>query len=119
MPGDDDDLFGWSRSHYPEDPGFKEDQTSREAAEDIKARAVILRAQCYKFIHLNPGHTADEIAEALNESPLAIRPRISELRTTKLITNHGRGINKSGMTAHRWVTRRYYLERLGDNPIPG
>lgn len=115
---DDDDLFSW-RSRYPAEPGFKEKETSREAAEDIKARAIILRNQCYEFIHLNPGHTADEIAAALEESVLAVRPRISELRTTDRIINFGRGINKSGMTAHRWVTRKYYSERLASNPIPG
>ena len=94
-------------SHYPEEPGFKEGATSREAAEAIKARAEILRNRCYEFIHFNPGHTADEVAEVLEESVLAVRPRISELRTTNQIVNYGRGINKSGASAHRWVTLRY------------
>ncbi len=88
---------------YPNEPGWKEGDTSREAAESMSLRAVALRKSSYDLIRSHPGHTADEIAEALGESLLAIRPRISELRRMQFIRNHGRGHNRSGKAAHRWV----------------
>jgi hypothetical protein len=88
---------------YPDEPGWKEGDTSREAAESMSLRAVKLRKQCYDVIRQYPGHTADEIADLLDESLLAIRPRISELRRMQYVRNHGRGCNRSGMAAHRWI----------------
>jgi hypothetical protein len=99
------DLFGWAdeREGYPDSPGFKEGDTSREAAEAMAVRAGTLRRLAYDWICKHPHHTADEVAEALDESPLAIRPRISELRIAGLIINDGRGLNRSGKAAHLWV----------------
>jgi hypothetical protein len=96
------DRLGDTPYNYPDQPGWKEGQTSREAAEDIKERARTLRGRCFGFIRQYPGHTADEIAAALGESVLTIRPRISELRQKSLIVNEGRGHNRSGKAAHRW-----------------
>lgn len=87
---------------YPEEPGWKEEDTSREAAESMAGRAGTLRRNAYDYICRFPYHTADQIAAALGESPLAIRPRISELRMKGLIINDGRGINRSGKAAHLW-----------------
>ena len=87
---------------YPARPGWKEGETSREAAEAIEGRAGSLRKLAYSYIRDHPGHTADEIASALHESVLTIRPRISELRLNGLIVNDGRGHNRSGKAAHRW-----------------
>lgn len=100
-----DDLFSWADDRYPSTPGFKEGDTSREAAEAFAARAGTLRRLCYQYIRRNPRHTADEIAAALGETVLAIRPRISELRAAGIIRNDGRGLNRSGKPAHRWVVR--------------
>jgi hypothetical protein len=88
---------------YPNEPGWKEGDTSREAAESMSLRAIRLRKLSYDFIRHHPEHTADEIANALDESILAIRPRISELRRMEYIRNHGRGTNRSGKAAHKWV----------------
>jgi len=88
---------------YPDEPGWKEGGTSREAAESMSLRAVTLRKLAYDFIRRQPDHTADEIAMALDESVLTIRPRISELRKMLLIRNHGRGVNRSGKAAYRWI----------------
>jgi hypothetical protein len=88
---------------YPHEPGWKEGDTSREAAESMSLRAVALRKQSYDFIRAYPDHTADEIAFALDESILTIRPRISELRKMQFVRNHGRGKNRSGKAAHKWV----------------
>jgi hypothetical protein len=49
------------------------------------------------------GLTADEIAAALDESVLAIRPRVSELFHAGLIEKTGeRRRNQSGLSAHVW-----------------
>lgn len=82
--------------------GFKEAETSQESASKIEGRASALSDATLDYIIANPGRTADQIAEALNETPLAIRPRVSELRKAKLIVNDGRGVNVSGSSAHRW-----------------
>jgi predicted ArsR family transcriptional regulator len=102
MGGMKDKLGDTPYSGYPQRPGWKEDQTSREAAEAIEPRASNLRRRSYEYIKAHPGHTADEIASALHESVLTIRPRISELRLRGLIVNEGRGHNRSGKAAHRW-----------------
>jgi hypothetical protein len=99
---DDDDLFDWADG-YPNRPGFKEGDTSRQAAEEMELRAGTLRKAAYDFICRHPRHTADEIAAGLGETVLAIRPRISELRVKGLIVNDGKGINRSGKLAHQWV----------------
>jgi predicted ArsR family transcriptional regulator len=98
---DEPDLFD-DLPGYPDSPGYKEGDTSREAAEDMALRAGTLRALAYAFLLEHPYHTADEVAEALSESPLAIRPRISELRVMGLIVCDGRGKNRSGKAAHLW-----------------
>jgi predicted ArsR family transcriptional regulator len=49
------------------------------------------------------GLTADEIAAALEESVLAVRPRVSELFHAGLIEPTGeRRRNQSGLSAHVW-----------------
>jgi len=95
------DLFD-DEPVYPDTPGYKEGDTSREAAESMALRAGTLRRQAYDFILKHPYHTADEVAEALGETVLAIRPRISELRVNGWIVNDGRGVNRSGKAAHLW-----------------
>jgi predicted ArsR family transcriptional regulator len=87
---------------YPNGLGYKEGDTSKEAAQTFAPRARVLRDRALAYISANPGRTADQIAEALGESVLAVRPRISELRKSNLIVNAGRGTNSSGMSAHRW-----------------
>lgn len=92
-------------SPYPNAPGFKEGDTSRAAAEAMTYRGKTLRKTVYACIVVNPGLTADEIAQRIGESVLAVRPRVSELRASGLIETDGRGFNKSGATAHRWKAR--------------
>lgn len=51
----------------------------------------------------NGPQTADEVAEALGESVLAVRPRISEMVRENLVVATGmRRPNKSGRTAWVW-----------------
>ena len=66
---------------YPDVPGHKADGTSKEAAESMIGRAPLLRQRALRFIkgRGRQGATPDEIAAALGESILSVRPRAAEL----------------------------------------
>lgn len=90
---------------YPHSPGSKRDGTSRDAAQAIAPRAKTLRDQCLALIRQHP-MTADECAAQLNESVLAIRPRITELLKLGHIRESGlRRKNASGASAAVWVVK--------------
>lgn len=92
--------------NYPAAPGFKEPTTSKEAASAIAGRAEHLRDRCLTYLANRPS-TADEIAEALGETVLAIRPRITELKQTGRIERTGeRRKNASGAKAHVYRVAR-------------
>jgi predicted ArsR family transcriptional regulator len=96
---------------YPLEPGYKAPGPSAEAADEMLGRAETLRRQCYRLLHGRP-MTADECAAALHESVLAVRPRLSELRTMRLIADSGvRRLNRSGKRATVW-----YVVRKGRRP---
>src|SRR5215831_13278744 len=91
---------------YPFLPGFQNTDTSREAATAIAARAIILRARCLACICATES-TADETAEELGESVLAVRPRITELKKSGLIEDTGaRRLNRSGRRAAVYRARQ-------------
>jgi hypothetical protein len=66
--------------------------------------ALRIRAEVYQYLVEHPeGATADEIAYALKYSILTVRPRVSELRKLRKITDSGvRRENTSGRTAIVW-----------------
>ena len=72
---------------YPAQPGWKRTDTSREAAAAIAPNAEILRERIYQAIKAagDRGMTADEAAAAIGSTPLASRPRITELRTMEKV----------------------------------
>ncbi len=90
---------------YPDVAGFKEGLTSREAAEAIEAkgRAGHLRDAVAAWYAKGWTGTADECAAALNESILAIRPRVSELHMQHVLepTGHKRR-STGGRPSHVW-----------------
>ena len=87
---------------YPASPGFKEATTSREAAASMARQAPRLRDRCRQALRAGPA-TADEIAERLNLSILAVRPRITELHRLGLVRETGeRRANESGRFAKVW-----------------
>lgn len=99
------DLLGDVPVAYPHTPGFKEHSTSKEAAKKIEPKASVLRELVYlSILNAGPtGRTADEVAEALGASILAVRPRVSELAKAGRVQKTGqRHRNDSGMMAHRW-----------------
>lgn len=87
------DLFS-----YPHKAGFKDNTTSREAAEAIDRSGRAGTLQHYVLCQFRAGHqmTADEVAGHLEESPLSIRPRVSQLFKLGLIERTGERRNSSG-----------------------
>ena len=90
---------------YPHAAGYKEQSTSRDAAIGIEAtgRAETLRIEA--LMHFKAGFvgTADELAHAMGESILAIRPRVSELHIRGLVQKTGeRRKADGGRAAHCW-----------------
>lgn len=90
---------------YPHSPGYRVGGASKDAAVAMKERAPTIQARVLAAVKASPhGLTADECADELKLSPLAVRPRFSELYETGWIVKTGiRRKNDSGMTAHVWV----------------
>ena len=98
------DGFDWAPVLYPVTAGWTEPTTSREAAESIDAAT--LRAAVRACLTRLGAQTADECAAVLRESPLAIRPRFSELLALGVIVDTGaRRANRSGKLAKVWSLR--------------
>lgn len=103
MAGVKDHFFG--DTPYPESPGYKATGTSQEAARTMVNKTDNLRARVLAAIKTSvTGLTADETAERLGETVLAIRPRLSELHTLKkIVDSKVRRTNKSGRRAAVWI----------------
>ena len=92
-----------SSATYPILPGSKTDGTSAQAAERMAETAGTLRERVRALFGEEAELTADECAVALNESVLAVRPRVSELARLHVIEDtEKRRANNSGMTATVW-----------------
>lgn len=91
-------------NRYPHKPGWKGRATSRAAAKAMADKAPTLRDQCLSIFEFYcTDATADEVAERLEKSLLAIRPRITELARLGLIVDSGeRRKNASGKMAIVW-----------------
>jgi hypothetical protein len=90
---------------YPRDPGWKAPDTSRNAAEAIASHAKTVRGRVLAFLQERAptSFSADEIATALGEGILTVRPRVSELHHSALIEPTAeRRVNRSGMLAKCW-----------------
>ena len=106
----------WDGPEYPDAPGFKWTDTSREAAEAVapkigRLQRMALDGIAGRGLH---GATADELAELLGLDRWSIQPRTSELRRKSLIVDSGlRRRNETGKRAIVWVTPEHKPE--GDN----
>lgn len=90
---------------YPQAPGWKKQDTSRQAAKAITGKAKTLRDAALAQFRSGP-HTADEVADLLGESVLAIRPRITEpARQGQIEDTYTRRQNQSGRAAIVWRAR--------------
>lgn len=89
---------------YPDYPGSKTatPETSRQAADAIAPSAQRLRDKCLSRLRVEP-LTADELAGILDETILAIRPRVSELvKMGEIVDSEIRRRNASGKMAAVW-----------------
>jgi predicted HTH transcriptional regulator len=87
---------------YPAAPGARRNRNSRAAADAIQPRARTLRERVVALL-ADAALTADECANILNKSVLAIRPRLSEALALGLIYDTGRARkNASGVKATVW-----------------
>lgn len=101
MDLDQPDLLDW-QPRYPATPGFKRAGTSEDAAKAMDSRAPTLREKVLALLQKD-ALTADECAAALEETVLAVRPRLSELVKLNLIYDTGlRSKNSSGVSATIW-----------------
>jgi hypothetical protein len=83
---------------------FKKVGPSQEAAEAMQTRSALLRERAYEEVVIGGAATADEVAAALGESVLSIRPRFTELLQVGWITDTGiRRPNISGRNATVWA----------------
>ena len=73
---------------YPDRPGFRARQTSREAAEAIVGAAKSIRARVFEALKASPA-TPEEVAETLGVPLMNTRPRFSELAARGLIEDSG------------------------------
>lgn len=102
---------------FVNDVGYKNRDTSIEAASSMGSRARTLRRKVLELIKAHPkGLTADECAAFLNETVLTIRPRVSELSSQGVITDTGgRRENVSGKKAIVWKFSEKSFHPLIDN----
>ena len=110
------DLFDRGAPVYPAAPGFRKgSDTSKEAAEKIAPVASALRGRVARLFKeaFPASFTADEAAKALNLSPFAVRPRITELGAAGLIERTGerRSNPTSTMRAHCWRAAGLLLDQ--------
>jgi predicted ArsR family transcriptional regulator len=88
--------------NYPAEPGYKEDDTSKEAAESFKETAATIRGKVVSMLFRHGPQTADEVAKKLGLSVLAVRPRFSELKNGFIADTGKRRLNLSGKRAKVW-----------------
>lgn len=104
--GNASDLFElFVAPTYPTAAGAKEETTSREAANEIEktGRAALLRHKVARWFRRGRKGTADEVAAALKEDILSIRPRVSELHMRGKIEHTGeRRKSSHGRSSHVW-----------------
>lgn len=93
------------RDHYPNHPGFRDTDTSREAAERVAGRAGAIRGRVLAAIREAgaSGLTTNECVERLGIDRDTLQPRTSELRATGEIVDSGmRRHNGNGRKAIVW-----------------
>ena len=87
---------------YPIQPSVGVRDTSRQSAEAIAPRVPTLRERALELIRQTP-RTADECADIMSESILAIRPRVAEcVAMGDLVDSGVRRKNSSGRSAIVW-----------------
>jgi predicted ArsR family transcriptional regulator len=92
--------------HTPQGTGYRNTDTSREAAEHADGKSAFWRLRVMEMLSIHRELTADEIAAHLKASVLTIRPRVTELVGARKIEDTGkRRKNESGRNAAVWKIR--------------
>ena len=100
------DLFNYQPRRPITSPGYKQGTTSKEAAQSMAPSAEIIRTRVLESLRASGPATPDEVAERLNMTVLAIRPRFTELSQAGKIEYTGvRKPNVSGRSAKEWRCR--------------
>jgi DNA-binding IclR family transcriptional regulator len=87
---------------YPNEPGYKREGTSSEAAARVAPRARLMQQIVYQAIRQEPG-TCQEIADRLGFDRGSVSPRVTELQHLGFVTDSGvRRYNPSGSRATVW-----------------
>lgn len=98
---------------YPNRPGWKKRKTSKAAAKKMETRAPSLRDRVLEVLR-RFAFNSDEVAHALGESQLAIRPRLTELLRMGLIEDTGTiRSNDSGRMAIVFRAKKRFLWGVG------
>lgn len=88
----------------PEGPGWKQGDTSAQAAAEMAPKAATLRQMALDALReAGEPLTADEVAARLRMDRLSIRPRITELKDMGRVLDSGlRGKTRARKTAVKW-----------------
>ena len=99
---------------YPSVPGFKEKGgTSEAAARAIAGRCKFLRRRCLEALR-KKDMTADELADALGETLVSVKPRVSELVARhKVFRSRDRRKNANGVRVVVWTVFREAAMTVG------
>lgn len=114
------DLFAWIESppaapasaapayeppRYMQTPGWRDPETSLEAAERIAPHVARLRRRVLDLLREIPqGLSVHQIANRLRLPVATIQPRVSELRANGNVKPSGqRCTNETGASAHLWI----------------
>lgn len=100
--------------NYPHAPGFQGTDTSRSAARHASASMRMIHNQVMERLRHSSGLTSDEVAEQMQMSVLAVRPRMTELKLLGLIKDSGqrRANNLSGKRAIVYKANHDVLQPL-------
>lgn len=88
---------------YPDAPGYKARDTSREAAEGVAPKARSLRARVFDALRELGEGTPEAVAAHLGEPLMNVRPRFSECAAKGDIVDTGRrGLADGGRKSIIW-----------------
>ena len=88
---------------YPDAPGWKGQDTSRDAAQSMAPKAAAIRERVWRELRLRGPATPEEVAGRLNLDVMSIRPRFSELKLAGRIEPTGKTrMSRTGRRAKVW-----------------
>jgi predicted ArsR family transcriptional regulator len=113
------DLFAFRENSYPRSPGFRDRDTSREAARAIAPLARTQRGRVLAALQraYPNGLSSDEIAKHAGVNKYAVRSRVAELQAIdppQVEATDARTKNETGMTAKIWRATPASFDHVGN-----